>query len=188
MELAGKKVLVTGASSGLGKAFAASLVEKGAHVWGTSRSPGAHDWEEGVTPVSLDLSYVEEIDSQWDSAGLDAIGFDVLVNNAGAGVFGEFEEVGFADWERQVELMLLSPMKLAHLALSQLRASGEGVLANVSSLAVEYPIPFMAGYNAAKGGLTAFSESLALELDPPPPAMKHSLKPPLPRPSIETKP
>jgi len=166
MEFVGKTALVTGASRGIGRAVAEALVEQGMRVIGTSRSPGKVDWPDGVEAIRLDASSAELVERCWQEAKLDRESIDLLVNNAGAGVFGAFEREDFQNWEQQVGLLLLGVMKLSQLALGKWSAERPGVLVNVGSLACEYPIPYMCAYNAAKAGLAAFSESLQYELDP----------------------
>lgn len=163
---AGQTALVTGASRGIGRAIAKALVAEGMQVVGTSRDPDSADWPAGVEGARLDASSAESVEQCWRQAGLDERRLDLVVNNAGAGVFGAFEERSFEDWERQVGLMLLGVMKLSHLALGKWSPENPGVLVNIGSLACEYPIPYMSGYNAAKAGLAAFCESLQLEADP----------------------
>lgn len=165
MKLAGKTALVTGASSGVGRAIAQYFSKTGIRVIGTSRNPESVDWPDGVKGVKLDLSDWEGLDEFWREAGFHEAPPDIVVNNAGAGLIGEFEELEFADWATQVETLLLSPMRLSQLAMQRWSRERPGALVNVSSLAVEYAIPFMCGYNVGKAGLAAFCESLALEVD-----------------------
>lgn len=164
--VAGKTALVTGASRGVGRAVAVALAAEGTHVLGTSREPEDKDWPEGVTPLRFDMSSPSAVARSWDAARLDERDVSILVNNAGAGVFGEFGDVEFDDWEAQIGLMLLGPMKLSHLAMRRWSRERPGLLANVTSLATEFPIPLMSGYNAAKAGLSGFTESLMQETDP----------------------
>lgn len=163
MKLAGQRALVTGASKGVGRAIAIALVREGIEVLGTSRDPDSCDWPDGVTPIAFDLSSPATTEVSWQAGGLAAAEISILVNNAGAGVLGEFAATDFDSWQAQVDLMLLAPMKLSQLVMEGWGDSKNGVIVNVSSLAVEYPIPYMSGYNAAKAGLAAFSESLLLE-------------------------
>ena len=86
------------------------------------------------------------------------------INNAGYGVFGTFAGRDFADWRRQLDAMLGRTLRLSHLALRGMLARNRGALVNVSSLAAEFPLPFMSGYNVVKAGLAAFSESLMIEV------------------------
>ena len=90
-------------------------------------------------------------------------GFDVVVNNAGYGVFARFDVTPFDVWSKQLNAMLLTTLQLAQRQLLDLRTKGRGVMVNVASLATEFPLPYMSGYNVAKAGLSALSESLLIE-------------------------
>ena len=162
MRLKGSKALVTGASSGIGKAIALRLLSEGAEVWGTSRDPVTARLLTGIHPLRLDISCVKQIDADWHAQGMDAIDFDIVVNNAGSGVFGRFSTSDFEEWQSQVETLLIGTMKVTRLALPNL-IERKGYLVNVSSLAAEFPVPFMSAYNASKAGLSAFTESVILE-------------------------
>lgn len=161
---------VTGASAGLGRAFAAMLLAEGVKVWGTARDPArlaelaAHP---GFTPVAFDLADAAAAEAAFARAAAEAGGaFDLVINNAGYGRLGPFAEMEFAAWQAQVDAMLVTTARLAHAALRGLRARpgpARGALVHVTSLAVEFPLPFMAGYNVAKAGLAALSESLLVE-------------------------
>ena len=162
MEIKGVNALVTGASSGIGKAIAIELVENGAQVWGTSQEPGRIDWQTGVRPLKLSLDRPDYVDEAWESQSMDLIGFDIIVNNAGYGTFGRYEEVPFEVWEKQVQALLTGTMKLCRLALPGL-IKRRGCLVNVSSIAADFPVPFMSAYNVSKAGLSAFTESVIIE-------------------------
>jgi short-subunit dehydrogenase len=158
---------VTGASTGLGRAFAEMLLAEGVRVWGTARdgarlvSLAAHP---NFTPVALELrdgAAAEQIFCEVDRA---AGGFSLVVNNAGYGVLGQFTETDFAVWEEQLGVMLVNTARLAHAALRGMRTLDRGALVNISSLAAEFPLPFQSAYNMAKAGLTALSESLMIEM------------------------
>jgi short-subunit dehydrogenase len=144
------------------------LLAEGVRTWGTSRDPArlaelsrAHP--ESFTPVPLELRDAARAEAAFLDADRAAGGFDVLVNNAGYGVFAEFVAVDFATWQQQLEVMLLAPARLSHVALRGMIARRRGALVNISSLAAEFPLPFQAAYNIAKSGLTALNESLMLE-------------------------
>jgi short-subunit dehydrogenase len=156
---------LTGAGSGLGLAFADMLVAEGVRVWGTSRDPVRLPPDSAqFHPVRLDLADAGEALGAFRGAEAAAGGaFDLVVNNAGFGVFGEFDALPSAAWEAQVEAMLIANIRLAHAAYSGMRGRGRGCLVNVSSMAAEFPLPFMSGYNVAKAGLSALSESLLFE-------------------------
>jgi len=166
MRLAGKTALVTGASRGLGRALAIKLAERGVAVVGTTRREPPPDWPADVERVRLDLASPEAFEAGWSEAGLGERAIGLLVNNAGEELFAEFAVAPEEKWRAQLETHLLAPMALARRVLPGMIARGEGAIVNVSSLAAAFPIPFMAGYSAAKAGLSAFSASLRLEAGP----------------------
>ncbi len=157
-----RNALVTGASSGLGAALCRELLRAGCTVWGTSRD-AARIGVQGVIPVSVDLAHAEPIRAFVQEMYLELGQIDILINNAGYGVFGNLEDTDPEDIHDQVELMLTAPALLAQAVLPGMKARGEGCIVNVSSLAVRFPLPGMSLYNATKAGLTAFSRSLADE-------------------------
>lgn len=163
-----RTALVTGASTGLGRAFAQMLLAEGVAVWGTSRDPARladlrRDHPQSFHPVALELADAAATAAAFRGAERQAGGFDLVVNNAGFGAFGTFAEVDFAVWREQLDVMLVHTALVAHLALTGMRRRNHGALVNVSSLAAEFPLPFQSAYNMAKAGLTALSESLMVE-------------------------
>jgi short-subunit dehydrogenase len=160
---------VSGASRGLGKEFARMLLGEGVRVWGTSRDlsrladlsaghPGA------FFPVAFDLGDREGAVRAFSEASAGAGGgFDIVVNNAAYGVFGEFSALDSSVWRAQLEDMLGTVLELSHAAFRSMRSRNRGCLVHVSSLAAEFPLPYMSGYNVAKAGLSALSESLMFE-------------------------
>jgi short-subunit dehydrogenase len=163
-----RTAFVTGASIGLGRAFAEMLLADGVRVWGTSRDPArladlAQARDSRFSAVVLDLRRGPAAEAALRDADRAAGGFDLVINNAGFGVFGEFASVDFATWQEQLEVMLIHPARLSHVALAGMLARNHGALVNISSLAAEYPLPFQSAYNMAKAGLTALNESLMIE-------------------------
>lgn len=164
-----RTAFVSGASAGLGLAFAEMLLGEGLSVWGTSRDPARLDrlrrgFPDRFTAVGLDLGQPSSASAAFLEAMARAGGaFDLVVNNAGYGVFGEFESTDPAEWRAQVDGMLCTTLTLTHAAFRAMKAQDRGCLVNVSSMAAEFPIPFMSGYNVAKAGLSALSESLLFE-------------------------
>lgn len=161
--------LVTGASGGLGSAFARLLLAEGVRVWGTSRDEARlealRSWP-GFQSVVLDLAQPEAAEAAFERAASAAGGvFDLVVNNASYGHFEPFAEASWAVWDRQISDLLMTTGRLAHAALRGWRARSpvRGALVNISSLAAEFPLPYMSGYNVAKAGLSALSESLIFE-------------------------
>ena len=159
-----KKVFLTGASSGIGRAIADSLVGRGDQVWGTSRNLIHLEKLQDVHPVRLDLADPRSIDDAFKSALAEAGHFDVVINNAGAGHFGPAEHLGADEIEKQFQVLLFGHIQLVRLALAAIRARGSGLIINVTSLASRLPVPFMAAYNAAKAAMASFTMSIQLEL------------------------
>lgn len=158
---------MTGASGGLGRAFVEMLLGEGVVVGGTARqisrlAPlGAHG---SFYPLEMNLADAASIERCFETALLKLGGFpDLVVNGAGYGAFGTFGELSFDKTRELVQATLIGSLQIAHIAMRQMLPRGTGCLVNVSSVAVEYPLPFMAGYNVTKSGLSALSESLIFE-------------------------
>src|SRR3989440_2955060 len=161
--LALKKIFLTGASSGIGRAIAIVLTEVGHDVWGTSRDVSRLPKMARFHPVQLDLSDPNSIDHAFRYLG-EAGNFDVLINNAGSGHFGPAESLSAAEIASQFQVLVFGHLQLTRLALSAMQSRGHGLIINVTSLASRLPVPFMAAYNAAKAALASFTMSLQLEL------------------------
>ena len=159
-----KKILLTGASSGIGLAIANSLIERGDEVWGTSRNLIHLEQLQRLRPVRLDLSDPRSIDEAFKYALSEAGHFDVVINNAGSGHFGPAEHLSDAEVEKQFHILLFGHLQLMRLALAAMRPRGEGLIINITSLASRLPVPFMAAYNAAKAAMAALTMSIQLEL------------------------
>jgi NAD(P)-dependent dehydrogenase (short-subunit alcohol dehydrogenase family) len=159
-----KRVLLTGASSGIGLLATRMLCGRGYQVWGTSRTLENLPKIEHFHPVVLDLNDKHSIEAGFRAALAEAGHFDVLINNAGAGVFGPLEAFSDQEFGVQLETLLLGPLRLIRLVLPAMRARDAGLLINVSSLAGQLPVPFLAPYSVSKAALSAMSDGLALEL------------------------
>jgi NAD(P)-dependent dehydrogenase (short-subunit alcohol dehydrogenase family) len=159
-----KRVFLTGASSGIGRAIAHALLARGDEVWGTSRNleriPKMPRWH----AVRLDLADPLSVEAAFNAALTDADYFDVLINNAGAGHFDPAELVPMETIASQFQILVFGQIQLMQLALRHMEARGEGLIINVTSLASRLPVPFMAAYNAAKAAMASFTMSIQLEL------------------------
>lgn len=163
-----RTAFITGASAGLGSAFAEMLLQEGVRVWGTSRDPSRLEAmrtrHADFSAVTLQLDQPEAAAAAFDAAAKAAGGaFDLVILNAGFGVFGGFSSTAFSEWQQQVDALLICTARLSHAALQGFHQRGCGTLVHVTSLAVEFPLPYMSGYNVAKAGLAALSESLIVE-------------------------
>jgi short-subunit dehydrogenase len=163
-----RTAFVTGASTGLGQAFAEMLLAEGVQVHGTSRDTKRLEELSArhagrFTPVALNLRDGAAAEKAFLAADQAAGGFDLVLNNAGYGVFGTFAATEFEVWRAQMEVMLINTARLSHAALRGMLARNRGALVNISSLAAEFPLPFQSAYNIVKAGLTALNESLMFE-------------------------
>jgi NAD(P)-dependent dehydrogenase (short-subunit alcohol dehydrogenase family) len=159
-----KQIFITGASSGIGLLTARALCERGHEVWGTARTVKNLPRLERFHPVVLDLNDKGSIEAGYRKALAEAGHFDVLINNAGAGVFGPLEAFSDEEFNAQLQTLLLGPLHLIRLALPAMRVRRAGHLVNVSSLAAEFPLPFLAPYSMSKAALSAMTEGLIMEL------------------------
>jgi len=159
-----KKIFLTGASSGIGKAIAKAATETGHEVWGTSRDISRIPSLRRLHCVQLDLSNPDSIDGAFNTALAEAGNFDVLINNAGSGHFGPAENLSEKEIASQFQILVFGHMQLMRLALRMMQARGEGLIINVTSLASRLPVPFMAAYNAAKAAMASFTMTIQLEL------------------------
>lgn len=158
-----RSALVTGAASGLGAAFAAMLQAEGVEVWGTSRDPARVSDRPGFHGLAMELGDDGSITAAWARAERESGGIDLVINNAGAGVFAPFHATDTELWSRQIRILLVGPASLARHALRAMQERGRGCLVNVTSLAAEFPIPYMSAYDAAKAGLVGLTACLGYE-------------------------
>lgn len=157
--MSNRVVVITGAASGIGFATAERFRDLGDTVFGLDLAPTVPD---GVTHVGCDVADKAAVDTA--IATCAAAGrIDVLANIAGIVQFGRFETISEDLFDRVQAIDLKGPFFLMQAALPHLRES-RGCIVNVSSVAGRVPQPYAAAYAAAKGGLTALTRSLALEL------------------------
>jgi short-subunit dehydrogenase len=160
-------ILVTGASSGLGRATAEALAAKGACVVVHGRDAKALSGvaaATGGTPVAADLSQPNGAIEVAKEAIAAEGRVDVLVANAGVGWSGQFVDMRELDIEALVEVNLMSAIRLTHALLPGMLERDHGYLAFVTSIAGRTGVAGESVYAAAKAGLDAFAESLRLEL------------------------
>ena len=162
-------VLITGTSSGFGEALVRRFSRAGWNVVATMRdvAAGAALRElPGVLVTRLDVQDRASIDAAV-AEGVARFGrLDALINNAGFGLFGVFEETPRQRLVEQFEVNVLGVMDVTRAVLPQLRAQKRGVIVNVSSGAGVFTLPMLSGYCASKFALEGFSEALSYELLP----------------------
>src|SRR6059058_958144 len=156
--------LVTGASSGIGKAASLALVEAGYEVVGTSRNTSGATDRDGVTFLDLDVTSDESVDTVVRRV-IERFGrLDVLVNNAGTGAAGAAEESSVAQDQRVFDINFFGLIRMTKAVLPHMRAQGRGRIINISSVLGLVPAPYMASYAATKHAIEGYSESMDHEL------------------------
>ncbi len=161
-----KTVLITGASTGIGKAAAELFFARGWNVVATMRTPKS-DRDDGRWLVTrLDVTDPSSITAAFKLAQ-DRFGqIDVLVNNAGYGLVGTLESMDDAQIEKQFETNVFGLMRMCRAIVPQFRERGEGTLINIASMGGRLTFPFYSIYHASKWAVDGFTESLAFELEP----------------------
>jgi len=162
-----KTVLITGASSGIGRATAELFASKGWNVAATMRTPeksALGSVSERIRLFTLDVTDQASVDAAVRDV-LDRFGtIDVVVNNAGYGLVGPFEAQTDAQIRRQFECNLFGVLNVTRAVLPHMRARRQGRIVNVASAAGRMTIPLHSMYSATKWALEGFSEGLWLEL------------------------
>lgn len=169
--LTGRRIIVTGAASGIGLASARKLAAEGASLALLDRDGAALErlgQELGAYQAVLDLPDEAAIDRAVAGAAARMGGIDGLVNVAGiGGSMTRLGEMTLDDWSRVIGVNLTAPFLMMRAVLPHMRAAGRGTVVNVSSGQGLMPsAPGMGAYCASKGGLVIFSKAMALELAP----------------------
>jgi short-subunit dehydrogenase len=155
-------VLITGCSSGIGQAAALALHEAGRTVVATARNPATLSGlaDRGLRTLALDVTDEASMQAAVDDAGP----IDVLVNNAGYGLYGTVEQLPMAEIRRQFETNFFGLVRLTQLVLPGMRAAGGGRILNVSSMGGRATLPGGAFYHASKYAVEALSDALRMEV------------------------
>lgn len=176
MQLKQARILLTGASGGLGQDLARELAGAGAAVLLAGRDAvrlAAIKAELGAQADSVvaDLTTAQGIAAA--NAAARAFGVNVLINNAGVGAFGLFDQQAWPTVEQVLATNLEAPLRLTHALLPWLKAQPGAAIVNVGSMFGSLPFPGFAAYSAAKAGLRGFSQALRRELADTPVAVIH---------------
>jgi NAD(P)-dependent dehydrogenase (short-subunit alcohol dehydrogenase family) len=156
--------LVTGASSGIGLETAALLAARGYRTYGTSRAPGEHSAPKDVTMLKLDVRSDEAAREVVDEVQRKEGRIDVLVNNAGYGLFGAIEEIRATEAREQLETNFWGAVRMIAQVLPGMRERRSGKIINISSVLGFLPAPFQGFYVASKHALEGYSEVLSIEV------------------------
>lgn len=157
-----KIVLITGASSGIGKITAQYLAQKGFKVYGTSRSPKQSNL--GFEMVALDLNDVESIQNAVQFILEKEKRIDILINNAGTGITGPIEETPTEEIHKAFETNFFGVIEVMKAVLPQMREQKSGLIINVTSIAGYMGLPFRGIYSATKSALERVTETIRMEV------------------------
>ena len=168
-----QRALVTGGTRGIGRAIAETLLQAGARVAICSRSPenlvrAVEQMREkypGATVIGrvADVSNLDEVEALFEMIDAEWNGLDILINNAGIGIFKPVAELTPEEWNQVGQINLTGAFYCSRLALHRFRKAGGGFIVNISSLAAKNPIAGGAAYNASKFGLNGFSGAMMLD-------------------------
>ena len=166
MRLAGRRVLVTGAASGIGLAVTRLFQREGARVAmldrdGAALTKAAGD---GAATLVCDVAEERQVRAAVAQAAAALGGLDGVVNSAGIDLMRPFEEMTAAEWAQVLAVDLTGPMLVCHAALPALRQAGRGTIVNIASGAALRPLEHRTAYCAAKAGLVMFGKTLAVDL------------------------
>ncbi len=160
-----KNILITGASSGIGKTIAEYLTDQGHRVIGTSRNPDQN--HNKFELISLDVTDNESVTAACQLA-IDKLGhIDILINNAGFGVFGPLEKTSITEAKSQFETNYFGVVRMTNELIPHLKNNADGgLIINISSVAAFIGLPFQGHYSASKFALEGYIEALRMELKP----------------------
>lgn len=172
-DVKGKSAIVTGSTKGIGRAIAERLLEAGARVAVSARN--AREVEETTRALArahpdrvfgraCDVRREREVAALFEETEKAFGGVDVLVNNAGVGVFKRLEELSLEEWSGVLETNLTGVFLCSREAIPRMRKRGGGYILNISSLAGKNAFPQATAYNASKFGLNGMSEALMQEV------------------------
>ena len=158
-----KVVLITGGSSGIGKAIGEFLFHKGFTVYGTSRNP--EKVINSIFPlIALDVRSVESIKQAVEKVISISKRIDVVINNAGVGITGPIEETPTDEMRNNFETNFFGPIEVIKAVLPQMREQKSGMIINITSIAGYMGLPYRGIYSASKGALELISEAISMEV------------------------
>jgi 3-oxoacyl-[acyl-carrier protein] reductase len=168
--LSGKLAAVTGGTRGIGRAIAERLLREGAAVAICGRTPDSTNRAvAAMKPLGrvfghpADITRVDRVTDFFQAIDREFSGLDILINNAGEGVFRKVADMTPEEWHRNIDLNLNGAFYCSREALARFSKRGGGFIVNISSLAGKNAFSTGAAYNASKAGLNLFTEALMLD-------------------------
>ncbi len=158
-----KTVLITGASSGIGKSIGEYLTQKGFKVYGTSRNPENYT-NSKFELLMLDVRLTETIELVIAQIIKQSGKIDIVINNAGVGITGPLEEIPIEEIKNNFETNFFGPIEVIKAVLPQMRSQKSGLIINITSIAGYMGLPYRSIYSASKAALALISESLSMEV------------------------
>lgn len=176
-EIQGKRVLITGASSGIGKALAFAMAKRGAVLaLAARRAPNLERVSADINTafprlpkplvVPCDITIIEDVSRLIETSIEQMGGVDIFVNNAGIGVYGSTENMSIEDFVSILEVNFFGAVRCILEVLPHMMERREGLIVNIASVAGKYGVPYLSAYGAGKAALAALSQSLRAELSP----------------------
>ena len=159
-----KVVLITGASSGIGKSIGIYLSKKGYKVYGTARNPSKYPEHTEFPLKTLDVTDQKSIRLCVSELLEEEGTIDVLVNNAGMGITGAVEETPFEEIDRVMNTNFKGPMRVINSVLPSMRSNHKGLIINITSVAGFMGLPYRGIYSASKSAFEMISETYRMEL------------------------
>src|SRR5437660_6147290 len=164
MEIKGKRVLITGANRGLGRALALAFAKAGAReIFAGARTPedveklrsDAPAFDASITPIKLDVTIDDDVD---EAAKLESI--DILVNNAGVAGYGNPLQMNFEDALREMNVNYFGALRMARAMAPAMIERGEGMIVNIATAFAKVNLPLVGTYCASKAALLSLGQAL----------------------------
>ncbi len=161
-------VLITGCSSGIGKSFVNEFSQKGFKIIATARKPEVIEkaFSGNVITKKLDVAKKADIQALRQFVESESLVPDILINNAGFGLMGPEIELPIESIRKQFETNVFGAINIIQEFVPLMIKRGSGLIVNISSISGIMPTPFASAYCASKAALTAFTDSLRMELSP----------------------
>lgn len=165
MELKNKIAVITGASSGIGKACAGALLAKGCIVYGLNRSKSSvvHS---NFTTIHCDVRNRDQVEKAIEQIISQHSRIDILINNAGLGHFGKIDEIGVDQWHEMFDTNVHGTFYCMRSVIPHMKQNKNGHIINISSIAGKQAVLEGSGYSATKFAMRAIGESVYRELRP----------------------